>query len=430
MRIARLFSILFSLSVTLLPVSAAVSDFDSASKVDRPQSVGLVLSGGGAKGIAHIGVIRALEDANIPIDYITGTSMGAIIGGLYACGYTTDEMMDLLLSRGFSYWSTGKIDPDLMDYFSRPPITPSLMDISLPPRDSLARAELDSVPASIINALPMNFAFMDLFTAYTAQCGGDFNRLFVPFRCVASDVDANHKVVHASGNLGEAIRTSMSFPIVFQPIRINGRLLYDGGIFDNFPVDVMLNDFAPDIMIGVDVSASDKGPQTSLLDQVNNLVERRQTYDLPGDKGIKIRVNLDEFSLLDFPAAKKIYDIGYAKAMTMIDSIKGRVTSRITPEARNTARDVFKSNSPYVRFSEVTVDGGDRQQRRYIRYLFEPAHSDTFGIAHAREAYYRAITPGRLRDLYPTATYVDSTGLFDLHLQLTPKSNYGIGLGG
>lgn len=420
-------------AVTLSMLTPAVAHASEApdTTARRPQSVGLVLSGGGAKGIAHVGVIKALEDAGIPIDYITGTSMGSIIGGLYACGYTTDEMMDLLLSKGFSYWSTGKMDPKLIDYFSRPQLMPTIMEVPIAPRDSIARAELDSVPASLINALPMNFAFMDLFAAYSAQCGGDFNKLFVPFRCVASDIAANHKVVHKSGNLGESIRTSMSFPIVFQPIRMNGRLLYDGGIFDNFPVDVMMEDFAPDIMIAVNVSTIEEGPQTSMLDQIENLVMRPQSYDVPADKGIDIRVDLNEFGLLDFPQARKIYQVGYDKAMSMIDSIKARVTSRISPVARATARGVFKSNTPYVRFNkDVAVDGADRHQRRFIKYLFRPAHADTFGIAHAREAYYRAITPGRLRDLYPTATYNDTTGLFDLHLQVTPKSNFSLGLGG
>ena len=95
------------------------------------QSVGLVLSGGGAKGIAHIGVIQALEENNIPIDYITGTSMGAIVGGLYAAGYTPQEMLDLLLSRDFSYWSTGRIDPNQVYYFTKSAQTPSLIDVPI-----------------------------------------------------------------------------------------------------------------------------------------------------------------------------------------------------------------------------------------------------------------------------------------------------------
>ena len=173
-----------------------VSGFVYAKKTDtaadsakfssgRPMSVGLVLSGGGAKGIAHVGVIKALEEHNIPIDYIAGTSMGAIIGGLYSMGYTPDEMIDLILSPEFTYWSTGVFDPAKVYYFSRSEPSPAMFNFALGSKKYKAN---DSVPASLISPVPMNFGFMDIFSPYTAQCHRDFNRLFVPFRCVASDV--------------------------------------------------------------------------------------------------------------------------------------------------------------------------------------------------------------------------------------------------
>lgn len=421
-----------TLLLILLTALSAISR-DSIPPTDsiytsHPQSVGLVLSGGGAKGIAHIGVIQALEDNNIPIDYITGTSMGAIVGGLYAMGYTTDEMMSLILSKEFSYWSTGKIDPSSVYYFSKSEPTPTMFTLPIVSKKDKAT---DSVPASLISPLPMNFGFMDIFSAYTAQCEGDFNKLFVPFRCVASDVAAGHKVVHASGSLGDAIRSSMSFPIVFQPIRINGALLYDGGIYDNFPVDVMTHDFSPEIMIGVDVSTPATGPQTSLMDQVDNLVMQQQTYALDPRLGIKIKLDLHQFSLLDFEAARRIYQIGYDKTMSMMDSIKSRVHSRVPAIARETARGAFKSRTPYLRFDSINVSGASPKQNRYIKYLFTPSHqADTFGITHARQSYYRAISPGRLRDLFPQAIYNDSSGLFTLDLKATVKNKLNIGVGG
>lgn len=429
MAIHRILGTLLVFSLSALTVKAQTSVAVDSFPSGKPQSVGLVLSGGGAKGIAHIGVIRALEEHNIPIDYIAGTSMGSIVGGLYASGYTTDEMMELLLSEDFGYWSTGQIDPYRVYYFSRQERLPTMYTYDMPSKsDSVADA--NAVPASLINPLPMNFAFMELFSKFTAQCGGDFNKLFVPFRCVASDVAAGHKVVHSSGSLGDAIRTSMSFPVVFQPIEMNGALLYDGGIFDNFPVDVMTTDFAPDIMIGVDVAASADGPQTSLMDQIENLVMRKQSYDLPADKGIKIRINLDRFSLLDFPAAKAIEKIGYDHAMMFMDSICTRVTSRISPVARETARGVFKSKTPAVIFDSVDVKGGNEKQDQYIKYLFEPAHADTFGLQHARESFYRAITPGRLRDLFPQAIYNPETDRFTLDLKASVKNKLSFGIGG
>lgn len=422
-------AILASLAVCFTGYGADTDSVVGSVVSSRPQSVGLVLSGGGAKGIAHIGVIRALEENNIPIDYITGTSMGAIVGGLYASGYTTDEMMELLLSEDFAYWSAGRIDPSRVYYFSRDRRLPVMYTFDIPVSKA-ANDSASAVPASLINPLPMNFAFMDLFSRYTAECGGDFNRLFVPFRCVASDVEGGHKVVHSSGSLGDAIRTSMSFPIVFQPIRMNGVLLYDGGIFDNFPVDVMTTDFAPDIMIGVDVSAGTTGPQTSLMDQIDNLVMRSQSYDLPPERGIKLRINLDRFSLLDFAAARTIERIGYDHAVAMMDSICTRVTSRITPVARATARGVFKSKTPAVVFDSLSVTGGSPAQNAYIRYLFEPAHTDTFGLGHARESFYRAISPGRLRDLFPQAVYNPATDRFALDLTASVKNNLSAAVGG
>lgn len=391
------------------------------------QSVGLVLSGGGAKGIAHIGVIQALEDNDIPIDYITGTSMGSIVGGLYAMGYTPDEMIDLILSRGFSYWSTGKIDPNLTYYFNREPQSPSMFSFPLGKKSAAA----DSVPASIISPQPMGFAFMELFSAYTAQCGGDFDRLFVPFRCVASDPAAKRKHVFGSGQLGDAIRASMSFPIIFQPISIGGTLYYDGGIYDNFPVDVMRDTFAPSIMIGVDVSTESIGPQTTLMDQIENLVIQDGDYNLPANEGIKLKIDLNEFSLLDFPAARRIYQVGYDHAVAMMDSIKSRVVSRTPKATRQLERRAFKSQTPYLRFDRVEVSGASPRQNEYIKYLFRPrSGEDTIGTDRAREAYYRAISSGKLRELYPQAIYNDSTGLFTMTLKAAVKSRFRGSLGG
>lgn len=397
------------------------------------QAVGLVLSGGGAKGIAHIGVIQALEENDIPIDYVSGTSMGAIVGGLYAAGYTPQEMMELLTSPGFSYWSSGKTDPAYVYYFSRDEPTSSMLTIPVMPGDSTARHS--SVAASLISPLPMNFAFMELFAPYTAQCGGNFDRLFVPFRCVASDVEAQCKVVHSDGSLGDAIRTSMTFPIVFQPIRVDGRLLYDGGIFDNFPVDVMSADFAPDIILGVDVSTPASGPQTSLMDQIDKLVMHRQDYSMDSARGIKVKVDLHNFGLLDWEKARQIYRIGYDTTMSMMDSIKGRIHTRVPSVARQTRRTAFKAATPELRFDSISVNGGTPRQNAYIEYVFrgrshEGTTSDTISVDRAREAFYRAISPGRLRDLSPHAVYNDSTGLFAMDLRAAVRNNINIGVGG
>lgn len=416
--------------ILLMAVAASVFAQSTAigpENVPNPQSVGLVLSGGGAKGIAHIGVIQALEDNDIPIDYISGTSMGAIVGSLYACGFTPDEMMSLIGSDEFAHWSTGVIDPKLTYYFLQDDPLPTMMNLNL--GDSTLLSSV--LPSSLISPLPMNFAFLELYAPYTAQCGGNFNRLFVPLRTVCSDMTNKRMVVSSGGSLGDAVRASMSFPLVFHPIQRDGALLYDGGIYDNFPVDVMRDNFAPQIMIGVDVSTTDTPDESqNMMTQLETMIIQHSDYSLPADEGIKLRIHLEQFGLLDFDKAKAIYKIGYDRAMEMMDSIKSRIHSRTPMEARQLRRAVFKSQTPALVFDKVTASGGTASQNAYVRSLFTRHDADTFGISRARNAFYRAITPGKFRNLEPMAVYDDTTRMFELRLKSTLKDNILFGVGG
>lgn len=408
----------------LWSAAAAAADHEAGG---TEQSVGLVLSGGGAKGIAHIGVIKALEDNDIPIDYIAGTSMGSIVGAMYAMGYTPERMMELILSQDFAYWSTGTVDPELIYYFSRGEPSPAMLRLPLARADSATDAR--AVPASLISPLPMNFAFMQLFAPYTMQCGGDFNRLFVPFRCVASNIVKRRKQVFSSGSLGDAVRASMSFPTVFQPVEIDGELLYDGGIYDNFPVDVMRSEFHPSIMIGVDVSTEENGPQTSIIDQLENLIIQNNDYSLPPGEGIKLRLDLDAFGLLDFPAARAIYQVGYDHTMAMIDSIRSRISARRPAAEVGRRRTRFDAATPEVVFDSVRVRGASPWQNRRIGRRFT-ADGDTFGINQARDAYYRLLSSGKIRELMPHALPDSATGMFTLDIKASMRDAFHAGLGG
>ena len=132
----------------------------------KSQSVGLVMSGGGARGIAHIGLIQALEENNVPIDYVAGTSMGAIVGALYAMGYTPEEMIQLILSDDFNSWSRGILEDDYIYYFKKPEPTPEFVTFNLGIQDS-SKITPHFLPRSLINPLPMNFAFMRIFAPYS-----------------------------------------------------------------------------------------------------------------------------------------------------------------------------------------------------------------------------------------------------------------------
>ncbi|MGN0230800.1 MAG: patatin-like phospholipase family protein, partial [Muribaculaceae bacterium] len=394
------------------------------------QSVGLVLSGGGAKGIAHIGVIKALEENDIPIDFVTGTSMGSIVGGLYACGYSPEEMMALIQSKGFSYWSTGQIDDRYVYYFSKPDASPAIFNVNVSLGDS-TKTTTSILPTSLINPLPMNFAFMELFAPYTAQCGGNFDNLFVPFRCVASDIYDKHKVVMSSGRVGDAIRASMTFPVAFKPIKMGGKYMFDGGIYDNFPVDVMNDDFSPSFIIGVDVTAgNEEVDEDNLIEQIEAMVMQPQNDTVDARNGIKISLNLKKFGLLDFQKAQAIYQIGYDRTIEMIDSIKSRIGRRIDAGTVALRRQVFKCKTPELRFTNVEVEGAERSQNEYVQHMFVDDSTDVIDSEQAKVAYYRAISSGKIKDLLPKATYKPDEGLFGLNLGMTAKENLSIGAGG
>mgnify|MGYP001080524523 FL=1 len=175
-------------------ITVIIALFLAAIQIVSAQKVGLVLSGGGAKGAAHIGVIKALEENNIPIDYITGTSIGAIIGSLYAMGYSPEEMLELMLSKEFSYWQTGTVEEQYTYYFKEPYPTPEFAHFSIDMSDSL-QIKASFLPQSLINPIQMNQAFMALFSQATAKAGWNFDNLFVPFRCVASDIYTKKPII-------------------------------------------------------------------------------------------------------------------------------------------------------------------------------------------------------------------------------------------
>lgn len=393
---------------------------------DRP-SVGLVLSGGGAKGIGHIGFIQALEDNNIPIDYITGTSMGAIVGGLYASGFSPAEMLDLIASKGFAYWSTGKIDPSYTYFYSSHRDTPSFVTLNLG-KDS---TQITSVlPISLINPIPMNYAFLEIFSPYTIQCGADFNKLFVPLRTVTSDVYAKHKVVLGRGPLGDAVRMSMSFPMVFEPIELNGVPMYDGGIYDNYPVDVMMEEFKPDAVIGVNVGSGKSAPDTrNMMDQLEEMIMQPNNYPFPTDKGVNVRINLDEFGLLAFDKYQEIYDIGYRRGLEVMDSIKNKIKVRVDKSVVEAARREFKAATPEVRINNVTVDGGTKVENNFLRSFFTH-RTGPMNLIEGRDAYYRAISSGKLQNFVPTPMYNERDSMIDLDFKAIIKDPFSVGVGG
>ena len=236
---------------------AANAQTDSVSLVNHettiPQArkrVGVVLSGGGAKGMAHIGVLKVLEKAGIPVDVITGTSIGSIIGGLYAIGYNSHSLDSMVRKQDWTYIITDKEDLRNQSFLDRKKQNTYLFDMGL------TFGKRDLTAGGLIRGKNLAELFQKLFVGYTDSL--DFNRdLKIPFACVATNIMDNSEVVFHSGRLPQAIRASMSIPAAFSPIRLGDMVLVDGGLKNNYPVDVA-REMGAEVVIGVTLNGKPK----------------------------------------------------------------------------------------------------------------------------------------------------------------------------
>ena len=396
----------------------------------QAQKVGLVLSGGGAKGMTHIGIIRALEENNIPIDYITGTSMGAIIGSLYAMGYSPDDMEALLRSEDFKRWYSGQVEPEYGYYFKQNRPTPEFFNIRFSFKDSL-HIKPQILPTSMVNPIQMNLVFVELFARATAACSGDFNRLFVPFRCIASDVYNKRPLIMRRGDLGDAVRASMSFPFVFKPIEIDSVLAYDGGIYNNFPTDIMREDFKPEVIIGSVVAANPGKPkENDLMSQLENMIMQKTDYTLPDSLGIIMTFKYDDVSLLDFDRLQELHDIGYNRTISLMDSIKGRIHRRVSAENVRLRRLVYRSNLPQFRFRDIYIEGANPQQQAYIKKEFHDEDHEVFTYEDLKRGYFRLLSDNMISEIIPHAVYDSENDLYSLHLKVKMEDNFSVRMGG
>ena len=396
----------------------------------RAQSVGLVLSGGGAKGITHIGIIQALEENGIPIDYIAGTSIGAVVGGLYAMGYTPQEMLELINSKEFKQCYSGEVDKDNTYYIKQNDPTPELYAIKGTLDDS--GIDVKALPLSLIDPIHMNIKIMELCVQATAACKENFDSLFVPFRCVASDVYNKKELVFSRGDLGNSVRASMTFPFVFRPIKIDKTLAYDGGIYNNFPADVMKRDFAPDYIIGSVTSSNNEPPaEDNLIAQLEGMIMHASNYELPDTNGILINFDLEnEVGLLDFDKSQYLFDLGYNTTLQLIDSIKKKVPRTISLETINSRRENYKQKLPEVVFKNITVSGGTPKQHRYIIKEILPGGHLYVRFKDFKKAYFRLMSENAIKEIFPTAIYDPESKTFNLHLDVSMKDNFSIAFGG
>ena len=269
----RLFKVLCLISILSISVSAYSQDTTS---VQRPK-VGLVLSGGGAKGAAHIGVLKYIEEAGIPIDYIAGTSMGSIVGGMYALGYSADEILDIISAVDWDRLISNNVERRKISYTNKVESCSQLVTIPFSvgtdQEELQKRSFKNSLPTGIVSGDNLINLFNSLSVGYSDPV--DFNDLPTPFLCIATNVINGEADVLNKGVFSKSLRASMAIPVLFDPVKIDETLYADGGLVNNFPAE-QCRAMGADFVIGVSMSPgleTDPDKLSSIFSQVKQLKE-------------------------------------------------------------------------------------------------------------------------------------------------------------
>ena len=399
------------------------------------QRVGVVMSGGGAKGLYHIGVLEALEVNGIPVDCTAGTSMGSIIAAMYASGYSPAEMRAIVESGVVREWVSGHIDPNCMPYYRQTGRVPSFFRLRLDFRHTKPGKRF-VLPSNLLSSTPVDMALMELFAPATAAAGGRFDDLMVPFLCVASDMNARRGVVLRDGDLAEAVRSSMSIPLVFKPMKVDSMLLYDGGIYDNFPWKPLDAEFAPDLIVGSVCTEGNTAPSenNNLMDQAFVLAMHDTDYDLPADRGVMLRRAV-AVGMLDFDDPAAIMNMGYADAMEQMPRLLAAVTERRDSAWFAERRAAFRAKCPPLIFDDYAFEGLSRTQRAYVRDFVEADRrargvQRQMGYDELKENLFGVLAGGDFTMDFPRARYDTVSGRYSFAARLATRPNFKVMVGG
>jgi len=340
-----------------------------AQEENRPK-VGVVLSGGGAKGLAHIGVLKVLEEQGVQVDYITGTSMGAIVGGLYASGYTATELDSI-----FSGIDANAL---IRDYIPR--ISKSFYEKK---NDEIYALSLpfDKFKIGLPKAFSRgmyNYNLMNKLLAHVRHVR-DFSELNIPFLCIATDIETGKPVLIDSGYLPQAILASGAFPSLYAPVLIGDKYLIDGGIVNNYPIQE-LRELGADIVIGVDVQDGLKSIDqidgaADVLLQISNYSTINQMRSKIGETDIYIKPDISGYNVISFDEGKAIIQRGIEAATSKLDEIQ-----KIGGTKNVLQKQFVPKYHDNLFVSDISISGLTRFTRRYVhgKLGFKPNSSISF----------------------------------------------------
>ena len=412
--------------------------------------VGVVFGGGGAKGASHIGVLKYMEEIGIPVDYVAGTSMGAIIGGLYAMGYTPDELNRLIANINWSEYIGNTIDRPLMSDEARQRNSTLLLQVPFS-HESLVNPDPDAsfisqLPSAYVNNASLVNLFNDLCVGYQEEM--NFNDLPIPFACVATDLISGDEIVLRSGSVPNAMRASMAIPGVFSPVAIGDYVLVDGGLVNNFPADI-LREMGADIIIGVeivstkDVTADDLQSLPQVLSRlVTNStsakrVENREMCD------VYIVPDITGYGMLSFTpeAIDTLVDRGYKKASDyreQLQAVKDAIDASAGQSVSKTlgAQRAQNLASEPVLIQSININNVNNRENRWLirkGRLKVGKHYDEYDIERAMKIYrgtgcFDEITYQlkRIDSINSSKTPFDS---YALKINMKPAQPHVMGLG-
>lgn len=294
-----------------------LSQFSYSQESTSRKKVGLVLTGGGAKGFAHIGVLKVLEQAGVKVDYIGGTSMGAVVGGLYATGYSATQIDSIFHATNFDELLKDYIPRNSKSFYEKR--NDEIYAISLP---------FNKFSIGVPIALSKGMYNYNLLTKLTHSVRHirDFNKLPIPFLCIATDIETGEQLILNKGYLPQALLASSAFPTLFSPIEIDGKMLVDGGVTNNYPIDEVKK-LGADIIIGVDVQDGLKGRNslkeaTKILVQISNLQMIEGMKEKIKKTDIYIQPDIKDYTVITFDKGEEIIKKGEDAALKVWDDLK------------------------------------------------------------------------------------------------------------
>ena len=343
-------NIILTLCILVLFSAKAQNDL---VKTPEPK-VGLVLSGGGAKGLAHIGVLKVIDSLGIKVDYVAGTSMGAVIGSLYASGYSGKQLD--------SIFKTVDFDAIINDNLPR---ASTAFDERANTEKYLVKLPFNNFKVKLPSALSKGYNTYSLLLKLTLHVNKieNFSELPIPFFCLATNIETGKQVVLDSGNLTQAVMASSALPSLFQPVNINGNLLIDGGVVNNYPVDE-LRAKGIDIIIGVDVQhgLASRDQLTSapeVLIQINNFRTINDMKFKVNKTDIYLKPDIDNFNVVSFNEGSKIIEAGKNEALSKLSALNVLQTNSNPLLLKPKQIDSLIINT-------ITVKGNEKYTRAYV----------------------------------------------------------------